>query len=192
MNLVAPVLLAGGLLLVARSTIAATVNQEVEPFLQFEPSGLVEPLNWNTIEFFSPDEFGEALPDVNPSIIIAADELRRRIGCPLAISPAAGAIARYDEASASSRHYAVGRLSDALDLMPDGCSLETVLNAAQGIPAIGGFGAYPDWSPRPGVHIDGRARVGGRLATWMGFKQRNASTGKLEQVYGGIDARRLA
>lgn len=133
-------------------------------------------LDWSQIRYFTRDEFrgatfaGGPVIDLTPllaaSVVLAADELRARLGVPLVPSHVDGALVRiYND---QSRHFAgEGRLSDALDLFTPQASLAQVFEAAADIPAIGGVGLYPHTRPHPLVHIDTRPRgFGGRQATW--------------------------
>ncbi len=127
------------------------------------------PVDWSRVRWFRPEEFGPHLDSMDPRVIYAADQLREALGAPLRVSPAPGATARFN-GNSQSRHYAVGRKSDAVDLLvPRSMPLESVYRAALTVPSIGGIGLYPDWSPTHGVHIDCRPRKpGGRVATWGG------------------------
>lgn len=105
-------------------------------------------------------------PMLDARVILAIDELRARLEAPLLVSRVDGALVRIygDE---SSRHYATGRLSDAVDLFTPQASLERVFEVASSIDAIGGVGLYPHTRPHHLVHIDTRPRgFAGRLATW--------------------------
>jgi hypothetical protein len=92
------------------------------------------------------------------------------------VSPATGAACR-DYGSKTSRHYAVGRKADALDIMLVSGDLEEHYNLAR--QWFGGVGVYPDWYPHPGLHVDGRE--GEQVATWAGIKQGN------KQVYVSVE-----
>ena len=60
------------------------------------------------------------------------------------------------------------------------------LPISQGVPAIGAFGAYPQWGTYPGVHVDTRPRKpDGDLAIWMAWFV------GIEQVYGALDWKRV-
>lgn len=159
---------------------AAQANIDPEPvgLMQTEPQPDIaaDQLDWSTIDYFRPSEFitpdGQSMLDfIHPDIIKAADEFRRRLGVPVMISPAAGAMARFS-GSKTSQHYAVGRRSTALDVMPAaGTSLRAAYRAAESVRLIGGIGVYPDWRPRPGLHLDTRPRKpDGSVASWMGVR----------------------
>ncbi len=95
---------------------------------------------------------------VRAELILTLQHLRTCSGIPLTPSPVSGAWGRL-EGSATSRHWAVGRLSDAGDIFPaKGRTLDCWL-AAQGMGDIGGIGLYvdtrgPDGTPWPMMHID--------------------------------------
>jgi len=153
-------------------------------------------LQWERIRCFKPEEFvgsqfrtGERhsmLPFLNADVIWAIARLRRLCGQPMTPSPARGAIAR--TWSEHSQHYISEErpLSTAIDLMVLEGSLETVYNYAKDMGEIGGFGAYPQWKPHHGIHIDIRPWVNGHQATWMAVK------GKDGQVYSGLDWEEVA
>ena len=172
--------IAAGLFLVMRPASAHD-----EPAALWSPGVNTGAVDWSLVRYFSAREFGGLLASVDPRIIYAADAMRARLGAPLQISKAEGAIARFELSAAPSRHYAVGRKSDALDLHPIGASLWACYRAALLVPAIGGFGVYPDWNT-PGIHIDCRPRKpDGSMALWIG----ESVAGR--QVYAGWDAARV-
>lgn len=173
------------------------------PFLGVfvEPDRPASDLDWDSeVEFFSPAEFVRAVqpggtpidttPYVAAETVLAADELRRRHGRRLIVSPAPGAVARV-YGSTGSEHWigylGSGRLSHALDLMvPDG-DLMAVGSAAEAVDALhnGGFGPYPDWSPYPGVHIDTR----GERARWMAIDAADGGQEYLALDWGRVQTR---
>ena len=75
-------------------------------------------IDWHLLPNFSPDEFpsGE-LALTSPGLLSALQSLRHACGIPLKPSPVKGGLARTDGAL-TSRHYAVGRKSDAIDIFP--------------------------------------------------------------------------
>lgn len=108
------------------------------------------------IRHFKPAEWPPGvLEHLDPALIGQLDELRQRLGRPIYPSPLAGAWARFD-GSTTSRHYAVGRLSDAGDIFPAGDVREAWL-IAQDLP-FGGIGIYFDTlyqnRPWPMLHLD--------------------------------------
>jgi len=64
---------------------------------------------------FKPEEFSEDIKHADPKLLINLDNLRDIIGAEVYPSPAKGALARFDFGSESSQHYAVDRLSTAID-----------------------------------------------------------------------------
>lgn len=113
-------------------------------------------IDWSRVPDFSPREFADS-PDehAQPALIYRLQTLRARLGAPIFPSPVPGALARFD-GPPSSRHYAVGRLSDAVDVFPvDGM---VVRAWQQAVALFGGVGLYLDthflgrsW---PMLHVD--------------------------------------
>lgn len=136
-------------------------------------------LDWSQIKYFSPDEFQGELANLDSNVVLELDALRSIVGR-IIVSPAPGAVARFD---LSSQHDKTnGRLSVAIDVMPRDVSLSTFYEVVKERFRIGGVGLYPDWVPYPGAHIDLRARKSsGGQATWSGINV----AGK--QVYRGIN-----
>lgn len=163
-------------------------------------------LGWTLIQHFGPEEFlgwkdrwgdlvqppppASMLPFLDAGVPHALNILRERLGARLLISRAVGAIAR--TWSIGSQHYCggtsgrLGRISLACDLWVPGSTLREVYEAALATPAIGAFGAYPQWNTYPGIHVDLRPRKhNGSLGLWMARYQ---GTGKERvQVYGALD-----
>ena len=113
-------------------------------------------IDWSRVPDFSPREFAES-PDehVQPELIYRLQTLRERLGAAIFPSPAGGALARFG-GSVTSRHYAVGRLSDAVDVFPaDGWAARAWLHA---VALFGGVGLYLDThfggQQRPMLHVD--------------------------------------
>ncbi len=80
----------------------------------------------NNIPNFSTAEFSE---DVHlyaaPGLMIRAQDQRERLAAKMYPSPRAGALARFDTESKTSMHFAVGRLSTALDWFSEASPFET-------------------------------------------------------------------
>ena len=76
-------------------------------------------MNWKTlngIRRFTPGEFPEDPEELaEPRLIYSLDDFAVALGRPVHPSPVPGALARLD-GSETSRHYAVGRRSDAVDV----------------------------------------------------------------------------
>jgi len=104
---------------------------------------------------FRPDEFPEdPRRHADPALIYRLDEWREAVGVPIRPSPARGALARFD-GSETSRHYAVDRLSDAVDVFVDGSQAAAWIAAVR---LFGGVGFYTDTvydgEQRPMFHVD--------------------------------------
>lgn len=106
------------------------------------------------IRHFKEDEFppGE-LGLADRRIIIALDEYRHILGKPVVPSPVAGALARVEGKDKGSRHYAVNRLSDAVDVFPQ-CNIADAWRVAVQSGLFGGVGFYLDTKPSPMLHFD--------------------------------------
>ena len=79
-------------------------------------------IDWGQVSHFTPKEFpDEVLDDVEPKFIYALDKFREKLGFQVIPSPLAGGWVRLT-GSTTSRHYAVGRKSDAGDVFPQ-CDL---------------------------------------------------------------------
>jgi truncated hemoglobin YjbI len=124
------------------------------------------PIDWTEIKYFKPSEFPED-PDTyaDPALILLLDNFREIYKHPLTPSPAKGALARLDGAP-TSRHYAVGRLSDAVDVFPKGDVSEAWLLAVEMEEWWGGIGLYPFTHPGPMLHLDLRPLLNGRKTLW--------------------------
>jgi hypothetical protein len=81
-------------------------------------------LNGVQIKNYKKDEFPkDPTKYANPELIIRLDKLRDFLGKPVYPSPVKNALARFS-GSKTSRHYAVGRLSDACDVFIEGDKFE--------------------------------------------------------------------
>lgn len=136
------------------------------------------------LRYFTPQEFGPYWPLMNESLLLAIDEFRHRLGYPVGISPAAGAIGRpeigaavvnQEEKNSGSWHnwFTHGQVY-AIDLMPRPPGGATVAERnrwdtiAREI-GFHGIGIYPDWKPRAGIHLDMRTdRTKDNPARWAG------------------------
>ncbi len=166
----------------------------------------INAVDWTSIQHFGPEEFlgwkdrwedltqppspSSMLPFLDAGVPHALNLLRERLGKRLLVSRAVGAIAR--TWSPGSQHHVRLKqglqriLSHACDLWVPDSTLQEVYAAAQDVPAIGAFGAYPEWGTYPGVHVDIRPRkANGDLAIWMAWY---AGT---DQVYGALDWARV-
>jgi len=97
------------------------------------------------IEFFKEDEFPKyELDRASVGIIKALDAIRKFAGHSIYPSPVSGALSRI-EGSLTSRHYAVGRDSDAIDFITQkDANLLRLLTILQGCKLFGGIGVYFD------------------------------------------------
>lgn len=154
------------------------------------------------LRHFTASEFGPYWSLLSIDLLKKLDEFRDRLGYPVQISPAPGAIGRpiigaEDEAAESGaeksyHNYLVHGEIMALDLMPlppGGATPEERTRWVNIAKAVGftGIGLYPDWLPRPGIHLDIRPvsalRAGQTAATWAGVRD-----GDGKQIYTSITA----
>jgi len=95
---------------------------------------------------------------VNASLLITLQDIRDETGIPITPSPVHDGWARTD-GSQASRHYAVGRLSDAGDVFAErGLGAKLFFKMIE-VPNIGGLGIYVDTNgldgnPQIMVHFD--------------------------------------
>ena len=152
-------------------------DASLDPFGGPGPLQLVE--GKPMLRWFSPGEFVRGgvdwWPMMNSDLLTRMDDFRSRLGVPVAISPAAGALGRHLGTTDASQHN-VDRWGEvrAADVMPIPSLFHrvTLSDAVAAARAAGftGIGAYPDWRPRPGVHLDVRSdQSAGAPATWGGI-----------------------
>ena len=101
-------------------------------------------INWENVEYFDPnvDKFPEGeLNLACPELIYQLNTFRKVLGRPIYPSPVKGALAR-QSGSENSRHYAVNRLSDAIDVFCTGDPFHTWITAITS-KLWGGIGIYP-------------------------------------------------
>lgn len=129
-------------------------------------------IDWEMVNYFNPeiDEFSED-PDkyADPKLIYAIDAFRAISSSPIHPSPATGALARFEETAKYSRHYAIGRKSDAIDIFCE----EPIQNAylkAITCGLFGGVGVYFDTrykgKPWPMLHLDLRPLKNSTITLW--------------------------
>lgn len=154
------------------------------------------------LRYFKPEEFGPYWPLMSIELLQKLDEFRHRLGYPVQISPAFGAIGRpvigSDDQAAESgaeksyHNYLVHGEVMAIDVMPKPPAGDSAMERqrwADVARAIGfrGIGLYPDWKPRPGIHLDVRPasalKAGQVAATWAGIRN-----GEGKQIYTDIGA----
>ena len=106
-------------------------------------------------------------------MIYELQSIRTEYAKPIYLSPVPGALARL-AGSDTSRHYAVDRKSDAIDIFPTGIPFEfyTHLITHQN---IGGMGVYldttgPDGNPWVMFHMDLRRKRNNRPLLWIAKK----------------------
>lgn len=149
-------------------------------------------IEWAHIEHFSPSEFSED-PDkyAEPALIEALDAFRGVLESPIYPSPVMGALARFG-GSMTSRHYAVGRKSDAIDVFTAG-DIRHAWMTAFSSKIWGGIGVYFDThyqgKPWPMLHLDLRPgktiywyRVNGQYGSPMN------STNDMKRLIGLLNA----
>ena len=131
------------------------------------------------LRYFTPAEFGEWWPLMSPDLLLKLDEFRARLGVPVMISPAPGALGRHLGSSLSQHNVDMWGEVRAADVMPLGADLQTAYRVAREV-GFHGIGLYPDWKPHPGLHLDVRP---GPLALWSGLLDNEGN-----QYYTGIEA----
>lgn len=123
------------------------------------------------LEHFSATEFGIFYPLMSVDLLLKLDALRARLGRPISISPAPGALARLDESE--SQHnliYTLGVIR-AVDVFIPGAAGGSLTAAEKtrvfSLAADVGFtgiGFYTDTDPIDMTHLD--VRPGAHVATW--------------------------
>lgn len=122
------------------------------------------------LDYYSPADFGVWFPFMDKKLLIGIDGLCATVGEKLEVSPAPGAIGR--TGTTSQHNLGIDFKVRAVDLLiPPGKNLEQIYNYARNARQFSGIGVYPDWQPRPGIHLDTRqGRTPGDPATWSGLK----------------------
>ena len=123
---------------------------------------------WIDIDHFRPSEFYGYISKISAAVILALDEYRKHLNCPIYISPA-----NWGEHSSKSYHSArIGRNPHAwaVDIYPD-CSLAYAREVALKMPFWGAIGTYPYWqwparNLTGGLHLDIRHIVDHRVTWW--------------------------
>ena len=100
-------------------------------------------IDWTLIKHFKSSEFSEN-PDLHAEsrLIETLDAFRDIVDKPIYPSPVEGALARF-AGSEESRHYAIGRRSDAVDVFVD-CDIREAWMTAFRSKLWGGIGVYFD------------------------------------------------
>lgn len=129
------------------------------------------------LQYFSPHEFGLWWPFMDTELLLGLDRFRDLLGAAVVISPAPDAIGRMS--NKASQHYPAPVVR-AIDIMPAVTDLAHAYRVARKV-GFHGIGVYPDWRPRPGLHLDMRTdRTPADPALWSARKVNG------EQVYGAI------
>ena len=119
------------------------------------------------MKYFKPSEFTDGFEHADPVMLQGLDHFRELLNAPIYISPAAGALARFDDASSGSGHYAVGRKSDAIDVFCEAPPAR-VYQLATTCGIWGGVGVYFDTTYAGSAwtmfHLD--QRPGSGLVYW--------------------------
>lgn len=91
------------------------------------------------MKYFKASEFPEKLSLADPVLIENLIRLREYLNRPMFPSPVPGALARTDDGASESEHYAVGRLSRAVDFFCDMDPFEAYVKIVQSglFPRIG-------------------------------------------------------
>lgn len=138
---------------------------------------------------FKPYEFRGWWDHMDPKLLTLLDEFRDRLGFPVVISPAKGAIGRQRGPTATTQHnidrWGVVR---AVDVLPQlGRRYRSMaLDLAKEV-GFTGIGVYPDWSPSWGMHLDVRRdREPGDPALWSGLKIYDHDKQRTVQVYRAV------
>ena len=144
--------------------------------------------------FFSRSEFyrndTDWFPYIDPRLLVLLDSLRCIIKSPIAISPHPRAVGRNDGDSSSMHNIDKHGRVFAVDTLPAQSYkhkyISTYVRLAKEL-GFTGIGVYPDWTPRPGLHLDTRTdRDVGNPATWGYVDGEFVSIDKALEV---IDAR---
>lgn len=131
------------------------------------------------LRYFTESEFGQWWPLMSTELLQKLDEFRHRLGVPVTISQANGSLGReLGPGSLSQHNVDMWGEVRAADVMFTGVDLQTAYQIAKEV-GFTGIGAYPDWNPYPGLHLDVRQAP---LALWSGIKEQG------QQVYKAISA----
>lgn len=118
---------------------------------------LKENTNQPELKFFSPSEFGEWWPYMDPDLLVKLDKFRELIGKPITISGHENAIGRHLGPLKGSYHNVDkhGKVR-AVDIFPQGLnSVNAKWYEQKAVEAgLGGIGFYPHWNGGFGMHVD--------------------------------------
>ena len=118
-------------------------------------------IDWEQINYFTKDEFVDDVSLIQPEVIYALDEYRNALNQRIFSSPVKGSMVRLT-GNPQSQHYAVGRLSTAIDIFCEGFPIVNFLCILQ-LKKFTAVGIYldtigPDGQPWIMFHVDMRKR----------------------------------
>ena len=121
------------------------------------------------LHFFKDEEFRGQIDMIDPRLLVLLDTLRLITGIPIAVSQHPEAIGR--TTGTSWHNYKLHGAIYAIDVMPIGqWDPGDIIQIATMI-GFTGIGYYPDWNPRPGLHLDTRTNEEPEYpALWGGIK----------------------
>lgn len=129
-------------------------------------------IDWNSIKYFNSSEFNSVEVDcIDPIAVKKYDAARYYTGVPWYPSMADGSVARF-EGNKTSRHYAIGRYSDALDFfIDDYTDPRWFIFKLTSLGLFGGIGIYFDTKDNNGIdnlmyHVDCRPISMGYPLVW--------------------------
>lgn len=130
---------------------------------------------WSASEFIRGDT--DWYRRMSPRLLVLLDSFRHRWDDVCEVSPHPRALGRYDGDSYGQHN--IDRYGEvrAIDFFPHGMEGAALAHKAVSIARSTGFtgiGAYPQWDPRPGLHLDVRVdEEPGHPATWGGVDGEN-------------------
>ena len=136
------------------------------------------------LKHFTASEFGVWWPLMDEDLLYKLDQFRDYLQAPVIISPARGSLGRLSSKTKESQHYP-RPFVPAADVMLPESTLQQGYEAARFI-GFHGIGAYPDWRPYHGMHLDMRkGRTSSNPSLWAGVKVLKGK--KFVQDYVGIE-----
>jgi len=140
------------------------------------------------MRYFISQEFRGWYWRMDSRLLALLDDFRDRLGEPVIVSPAQGALGRHLGMHSKSWHNVdVRGAVRAIDIMIPGIT-EMSYSVAQDLIGIaqrvgfGGIGVYPDWHPLPGMHLDVRPQRNGIATTWA--RRRDGAYMSVEEAFG--------
>lgn len=119
------------------------------------------------LEFFEYDEFGWQGLFLDTKLLLTLDAFRKKLNSKVLVSPAPGSMIRFTSSDSESQHF--WYKGAAIDVMIPEAPLNYAYELATEF--FSGVGAYPDWKPYKGLHLDTRKTENGKVATWGGINQ---------------------